>query len=277
MSETRAGAYGLSFGPPVEPSYLVAAPEHWPQWHLEWRLHRPDAWPPERIGDERALVNLLPRGQVLVDRATATSTLLLPEPPSPHAWVHPYLSSTAVVAARWAGRQSFHAGCFVLDGCAWGVIGERNAGKSSALAWMASHGLAVVCDDILVLDRDRALAGPRCLDLRQSAAEHFGLGTYIGQVGSRERWRAPLPPVSPSYPFKGWVAPNWGNEVAFAGLSATVRMALLLEHRGLLTPEPNDPAWLSLLAKPMVKLVRPRDWGRADEAMRCLLDELRSL
>lgn len=274
MTGTRKGAYGLSFGPPVDPGYLVDVPSDWPRWEVAWQLRPAEEAETQHLGPSSALVNVLPAGQVHIDRDSSRSTFWLPEPPSPHAWAHPYLSSTAVVTARWAGQVSLHAGCFVLDGGAWGVIGERNAGKSSTLAWLASQGVPVLCDDILVVDQDRALAGPRCLDLRRSAWEHFGLGTYIGWVGTRERWRAQLGPVQPSYPLRGWVTPSWGNQVRVRRMTGPERMRQLMAHRGLRIPENNGAPWLGPLALPMYKLTRPADWAEIDKAMQVLLDAL---
>ncbi len=274
MTGARKGAYGLSLGAPVDPTYLVDAPDDWPHWELAWQLRPAEEAEPQHLGPSSALVNVLPAGQVRIDRHASRSTFLLPQPPSPHAWVHPYLSSTAVVAARWAGQVSLHAGCFVLDGGAWGVIGERNAGKSSALAWLASQEVPVLCDDILVVDGDRALAGPRCLDLRRSAWEHFGLGTYIGVVGTRERWRAQLPPLAASYPLRGWVAPTWGDELGVTRMTGPERLKELMTHRGLRLPEADGGPWLGPLALPMYKLTRPTDWAQMDKAMTVLLDVL---
>ncbi len=75
------------------------------------------------------------------------------------------------------GRRSFHTGAFVASGGAWGILGGRDDGKSTMLAWLAVHGHEIVCDDVLIVGQGDALAGPRCIDLRQSAYTHFAMGT----------------------------------------------------------------------------------------------------
>ena len=163
----------------------MTAPSSWPEWHLRWEEAPADRRRTQRLSADEALINLKPAGQVRADFGSRTSTFLLPAEPSPEAWTHPHLSVTAVLAARWLGRRSFHSGAFVAGDGAWGVLGDRGQGKTSTLAWLASHGYPVVCDDILVLDGGTAFAGPRCLDLRETAARHFHMGSYIGRVGTR--------------------------------------------------------------------------------------------
>ena len=80
-----------------------------------------------------------------IERATATTTLYGAPPLPRHSFAHPILGTTAAAHAEWSGRLCFHAGCF-LDGRerAWGVLGEREAGKSSALAWLAARGVPIL-------------------------------------------------------------------------------------------------------------------------------------
>ena len=158
-------------------------------------------------------MNVLPEGHVLIERALRRSTLLLPEEPRPEAWAHPHL---ARLRCSWPGGsvavRSMPAGSSSEDRL--GVVGERGDGKRSILAWLSARGYQVVCDDILVVDGEDAFTGPPCFDLRAGAAGHFHLGTYIGQVGTRERWRVALPPVEARTPLRGWVVPAWGGEVS---------------------------------------------------------------
>ena len=103
--------------------------------------------------------------------------------------MHPYLAPVALVMARWLGREGFHGGGIVAGGGVWGVLGDKTAGKSTTLAWLAREGVGVVSDDVLVIDGGTALAGPRSVDLREEAAERLGVGEPMGRVGQRERWR----------------------------------------------------------------------------------------
>jgi hypothetical protein len=275
MTGAHRGAYGLRLGPPLEDTYLVDVPESWPDWQLTWRRAPLDERQPERVGPDDAVVKLMPNGQVLIDRPSRTSTLLLPTAPRPVAWAHPHLSSTAAVTAWWMGRRSFHAGAFVASGGAWGLLGERGDGKSTMLAWLAAHGHEVVCDDMLLVDQGEALAGPRFIDLRQSASTHFETGTYIGHVGTRRRWRAPLAPIVAKIPLRGWVVLKWGARTDIVSMGAASRLPVLLASRGLRMPEADGlEHWLDLLARPMLSFTRPHEWSAMDSAMALLLDEL---
>jgi len=277
MTEPSRGAYGLRLGPPLAEEELVDAPTSWPQWRMCWQETALERRQTQRIGPDEALLDLTPKGQVLVDRLTSTSTFLLPAPPQPEAWSHPYLSSTALLVAWWSGRRSFHAGAFVAGGGAWAVLGDKEQGKSSILAWLARRGYPVLCDDVLVIDQGQALSGPRCLDLREGASAHFGMGTWIGLVGARERWRVHLPETSPQVPFRGWVAPAWADEVSVGPVKVADRLKRILPHRGLTIPEKDDGKWLDLIARPMLELRRPKSWSSLDLAMSRLLEALPGL
>jgi hypothetical protein len=273
---TGLGAYGLRFdGLPADA--LVAAPEDWEPWTLCWEQAPPEGRAVQRFDADEVLIDIEPGGQARVDRRAASTTLRLAAEPVADALVHPHLASTAVVTAAWFGRQSFHAGAFVLDGGVWAVVGDREHGKSSALAWLAAAGLAVFADDVLVIDAGRALAGPRCLDLRAGAARHFGMGCDIGLVGSRRRWRVRLPAVPAELPFLGWVILQWSDDVDVRPIPVAERLEVLLANRGLRLPEHDPRPWLGLVARPMVCLSRPRDWAAADTAMTALVDRLAAL
>lgn len=276
-TSTARGAYGLRLSQPLEDRFLLDVPADVPAWELQWRPGTYDEGTAERVGEDEAVVNLQPPGRAHIQRHAQRSTLYLENEPKTEAWPHPHLSSTAVVTARWLGRHAFHAGAFVHEGKAWAVLGARNDGKSSALAWLALQGLAVLADDIVLIDQDRVLAGPRCLDLRQSAHEHLQAGTYIGQIGTRERWRIPLGAAPYSAPFAGWIALAWDQDLATPTVRAAQRLPLLLGQRGLLIQETDEVGWLSLLARPMVQLRRPQDWATMGTAIEALLSKLSAL
>lgn len=187
----RLGAYGL-YLPTLggAEGLLVDAPETWGSWQIE--LATGSGRPAEFVDASRARLMCEPSGWVDIERATRTSTLHLPEPPAIAEIAQPRLGITAVVAAYWRGDHRFHAGAFIADGRAWGVLGTKGDGKTSLLATLASMGVQVLADDVLIVDRDlQAFAGPRCIDLRREAALALGIGESIGVVGTRERWRAP--------------------------------------------------------------------------------------
>jgi hypothetical protein len=189
--------------------------------------------------------------------------------------VHPFLAMTAVVHADWSKRLSFHGGAFVLEGQAWGVLGGREQGKSSTLAWLASHGYPIVCDDAIITDGDIVFAGPRCLDLREGSAHHFGIGNYIGVIGARDRWRVPLGPVAAELPLAGWINLDWGDRTGCERMAVREVFHILAEQRALRIGQQNPLGWLDAASKPAFVFRRPRSWDDLDAAMAALLRALR--
>ena len=116
--------------------------------------------PEEEVGEQRARLRLRSGGEIAIDRAERRVLYRVPHPVRPDELVHPYLAPAAAVIARWMGRESMHAGAFAAGGQALGVVGTREAGKSSTLAWLARAGVDVLCDDMLIVDGDAPVAGP---------------------------------------------------------------------------------------------------------------------
>lgn len=252
------GLYGLRL-PDLSGAHdlLVAAPARWRPWRI---VRQPGAGEPAdgSIGPERARLRVAPQGSVVIDRATRTSVFTMPSPPTDTELAHPYLAATAAIAARWDGWQSFHAGGFVVAGRVWGVLGERGVGKSSLLAALARLGVPVASDDLLVIRDGLALAGPRCIDLREHSATGLRMGHTIGLVGTRERWRIPLPEVAAELPLAGWVTLEWGDRTSFQQVAPGERFPRLLENVTVVLEPPDPPSVLALSALPMVTLCRPR-------------------
>src|ERR1019366_7601680 len=192
-----------------------------------------------------------------IERGAGCATFMLGQRPSDGALVHPHLASVAVVAAHWLGRETFHAGAFLAGGGVWGVLGDKEAGKSSLLASLALAGVPVVSDDILVLDQMTALAGPRSIDLRAGAARHLAVGEAVGVMGTRERWRLVLGPIAAEAPMRGWVLLRWDTDTGVRALSGSERLIKLAAHRGgrLYPPEPG--LLVALSALPVLELRRP--------------------
>jgi hypothetical protein len=153
------------------------------------------------------------------------------------------------------------------------LLGEREHGKSSAIAWLAGRGVPVFADDVLVIRGGTALAGPRSLDLRRPASDYFGLGSYVGVVGTRERWRHHLEPVPPELPFAGFVALRWDSDVAIEPVAVSDRLRIL-GRSATLVAAGAELAWLDLLSLPMLALRRPKTWEAIDEAMNSVLDAI---
>jgi hypothetical protein len=270
---TRRGAYGLALaGLPDAGDLLVDAPEAWPLWHID-RRRGDDAATGQMDGDSASLP-LDPSGRLEVGRDAAHATLTLPDPPSDAQVAHPYLAPIAAIAAHWSGRLSFHAGAVAVDGAAWALLGDRGAGKSSLLASLAGAGLDVLADDLVVVTDGRALAAPRCVDLREDAARALGAGALIGRAGGRDRWRVGLGSVPAEVPFAGFVELGWGQDVAVAQTPPHERVPLLLRSLALRTAAVDREALLDFVAAPMLRLARPRRWDAQPAAVEALVAAL---
>ena len=180
---------------------------------------------------------------------------------------------TAPLACCSDSRESLHAGAFVGRGGAWALLGEREAGKSSTLAWLAKAGREVVCDDMLILEGGSAYFGPRSVDLRRETAERLGAGAEIGLAGARERWRLRVGPgATEPEPLAGCIFLEWGERVELEELSGPERLERLFVHRGLRLPPTDPSALLDVAARPGYQLRRPRGWEGLDDAVELLLE-----
>ena len=273
------GVYGLSLPDLAQATdLLLEAPARWTRWQLECLEGR--GMPEELVTDTQGRLRLAPEGWVDVDRAARKSTLHLPLTPTLGALAHPYLASTAITVAHWHNFSSFHAGAFLLDGRAWGVLGNRGTGKSTLLATLCLRETPILSDDVLIIGGDLlAFAGPRCIDLRRETAEALQAGEYQGMMGTRERWRLPLGSVEAEVPFAGWICPVWG-EPDFAIVPLEQRVATLAENLALRVEQHADSAisrLMDLFALPMVRFSRPREISRLDRETERLLSRLRAV
>lgn len=265
------GAYGLRVCGVVDAqAALVHAKPGWP--HLRIIVEQGDPpVTPEQVTDERAEVILKTGGRLIVDRHAGTARYVVPRPLTDDELVHPFLAPAAAVMAHWLGRLSFHAGAFVAGGGAWGIVGDREAGKSSLLAWMARDGHEIVTDDILVLENGSTYAGPRSIDLRRDAAARLGIGTALGVVGTRPRWRVALPQVSDGLPLRGWIFLGWGAEPQTRRLAGSECLRRLVANVGLRRTGSDPGALLQLAGLPAWDFRRPKDWARMGESTERLL------
>ena len=268
------GAYGLALeGVDAARRFLLPAAPGWPRFRIENRSGRLERIT-DRLGEDRAEIVLRSGGVLFLDRTEARAEFVTPEPLSADELAHPGLAPVAAVTARWLGRQSFHAGAFVLGDEVWALLAEREGGKSTTLAWLAAHGHRIVCDDMLVLDGDAAYEGPRVLDLRSESAQRLGLGDYRGRVGLRERWRVELDAVPDGARFRGWIFLVWGDDVGVEPVRASDRLPRLAPHLGLRVPPAHPERLLELAALPSWEFRRPHGWSRFDEAGERLLAAL---
>jgi hypothetical protein len=205
--------------------------------------------------DTKALA-LVGGGRLLLDRATRSAVFETPESLDDDELVHPYLAPAAAVMAGWEGWDAFHAGAFASDGRAIAILGPREQGKSTLLATLAREGVPIVTDDVLVIERGVAQAGPRCIDLRHA---HTGLlpadaGTEPSRSGTRPRVR--LPALETDAELAGWVALEWGTRLELEPLRPSRRLHRLASSHSR-AGEPRDEALLELARLPGWELRRP--------------------
>ena len=276
MTRSSRGGYGFRVeGVGSGQRLLVDVPSDWPLLTLRTVLGF-DAGHPVGVDENRARIRVHD-GLVEIDRRRGEALFTARQKPTPDALVHPHLAPVAAIAARWRRHESFHAGAVILGDGAWAVMGAKGSGKSSLLAWLALNGHAVLTDDLLVIDADgNALAGPRSIDLRESAAQRFGVGEPLGVIGARERYRMVVGPVPASVPLRGFIRLAWGGAPTVTPVPPAWRPAGLAAQRAVRLI-PRDPDLLvHLSALPMVELRRPREWGRAADAADQLLCALAS-
>ena len=273
--EPPGGAYGFRVsGVPQARSLLVDAPGGWPALDLAVRITSEASPTADRVDAVSAAVRLRAGGWAELDRASSSVVFCMSERPSDEALVHPHLAAPAIVAAHWLGRESFHAGAFMLGGAAWVVLADKDSGKSSLLASLALTGVSVIADDVVILADRTVMAGPRSIDLRGEASRALGQGRSLGRVGLRERWRMSLDPVAPEVPLAGWITLSWGERVVVQPISGSRRLEALLAHRAIRLAPPEPKLMLELPSLPMFELSRPRRWDLADQATRTVLEAL---
>lgn len=267
----RYGAYGLALAG-AAPELLVPAPAGWAPWRLVRRVGEA-AHAADELTDERAVVVFRHGGEVEIERERARATFTLPFALPDADLAHPYLAPVAAIVSRWLGRAPLHGGAFVAGNGAWGVLADREGGKSSLLAALAREGYAIVSDDLLVTDGSTVCAGPRALDLRAAAAARLGLGTPLGLVGARERWRVQLPEVAAFVPLRGWIFPAWSGEVRADAVPVQERLRRLTAARAVARP-PDARLLLRLASLPGYELRRPQDWDALPATLGTLLEAI---
>lgn len=259
------GAYGLRIDG-LSTSLLVSpVPASWPRVTL---TQDPDTSPAERSTYTDNAIDLSYESGwgVSLRRETGTITFQVRRRVPDDELVHPLLAPAAMHFAAWLGHAAFHGGAFVRHGRAFGVLAERNHGKSTTLARLAASGTPVLVDDALVVDNGIALAGPRCIDLRPEAVSDDSLESVRGD--GRRRLR--LPPIEPSYPLGGVFVLRWDDELSLEPLPPSERLIALARH---CRPEVGrTPALLELSRLPVWRVQRPRDPACLDDVCDRLLE-----
>jgi hypothetical protein len=252
------GAYGLRLsGVSGLDEFLVDAPAGWTPVELVLRsgtVETSEGWTEGR----RARFVTLSGGLIELDLDRGEAILTAANVPTAEEIVHPYLSSVGAMAGYLKAQESFHAAAVEVAGGAWGVVGDREAGKSSTLAAFTVAGFPLICDDTLVVSAGAALAGPRSIDLREDAARALGLGEELGVVGTRERWRLHVGPVEPEVELRGWIFLEWGDELEVEPLAVPDVLSRLLKQRAVKLPPREPEAMLELASLGGLLLRRPR-------------------
>ncbi len=264
---TIGAAYGFrirSFPPATD--LLNPAPDDWPELEVTQVVEETTIFA-NKLDETSAVVGFLTGGGAFMDRTPRRATLHVPELLTHDELAHPYLAPLASAHAHWMGWLPFHAGGIVVGGRVWGIVGEREAGKSTLLAALAIRGVPVVADDLIVVDGDTVYAGPRTLDLRREAADRFGVGRELGVVGLRERWRFDLPPVALEVPLGGWVFPRWDGSISITRTPPAARITRLAPGRTVLNPDIDALALMRLSAMPAFDFMRPPEWDDMDTGL----------
>jgi hypothetical protein len=187
--------------------------------------------------------------------------------------VHPTLARLGWQLALSRGRDALHAGALLGAAGAWGVVGTKEAGKSTLLGACARAGLDVMSDDALFLDGGSCFAGPRCIDLRPGRADLLEGTTPVRPATPRHRLT--LAPVVGEAPLAGLLFLEWGEAPELERLGPSAATERLLQRRAS-DRLPRDPEVLMGLAGlPAYLLRRSRSWDELDatvELVRRLLE-----
>jgi hypothetical protein len=264
------GAYGLTL-PGLErcPGLLPSPGPSWPEVRVA--RERVGEQPPRTtVDDDGAELRIIDGGALRLDRVAGTATFLTRTPLTDEELAHPYLAPVASYFAGWLGRHALHAGGVCLDGSALGVVGPKEAGKTTTLAWLALQGCEVLADDMLIIDDGRALAGPRALDLRPDAVRILDLLDRTREGRGGERRRLELGPVAHEVRLDGLVFLAWGDRVELTALPPSERLQRIAGATSPRRPG-GERAPIDLVRLPAWELRRPRNVAALPEVLDRLL------
>jgi hypothetical protein len=272
IATRRRGAFGIALtdGLGAGDVAMPIAEPGWPSWTLQWT---PDLTTPPASGVQRLPVDV--GGFLDVDLDAACVMIGTPVEPSPSAVMHPWLSTIAALVAHHNGCDTFHGGGVIIDGAAWVVFGAKEAGKSTALAWLVRHGGRLLSDDLVVVKGDHVLSGPACLDLRPKSAAHFKAGIREELLPGRVRWREWYDAPPAVVPLAGFVLPSWGTEVSADSVPVPDRLRWIIDNRAVHAVTGGETSLLRLVTEPMIAWQRPQDFAAIDQAGNRLLEVMR--
>ena len=251
----RLGAYGLSVrGLAGAAPWMQPQPPDAPEMHVRVRTGGGDDQP-SRVDDGSADLRLLGGGRMRARRGDTAVDYLLPAVPPDGDLLHPYLAPAAALWWRWSGREAVHGGAFEGRDGAVLVLGEKEAGKSTTLAWLANAGAAILTDDLAILDGQHVLAGPRSIDLRPAAT--VPPASTAVRAGARSRVTLPTAPARS--PLAGVAVLVWGHVVDVTAVPVEQRWPVLAPQRMYPSLGADPVSLLDLVAAPMTQFTRPRD------------------
>ena len=228
----------------------------------------PGSLPPARLTGDSATLLLTGGGRLEMERASNQFHFFFPERPADHDLLHPYFTAAAALFWQWRGSEALHAGALTTPAGAVLLLGEKGAGKSTTLGWLALHaGVPVLTDDLAVLHGRTVLAGPAMVDLRPEADSGDGRSVL---VRNGERRRLTLGDAAAA-PLAGIVVLEWAETVILTEVPLAARFETLCRHRAYTTLAPDPLGLLELASTPMVRGGRPKNLSRLPSfAERCL-------
>lgn len=229
----------------------------------------------EHVDEQRVAYGVRGAASMLVERDPPSVLFDLTEEPIPDAVIHPLGTIPLAILARWRGDVTLHAGGFATRVGAWGLLGEREAGKSTMLAALAQHDVPLLSDDLLAILDGEVWPGPSCVDLRPDVAERFPRAQNLGIVGGRRRFRLVTPPAERRLPLRGIFVLAWhdGPGITVEEVTTEERLRLLYSAEYVALVGPADPQKiLQLLHVPVWRIARPRTWEATDQAVEAILD-----
>lgn len=262
------GAYGLRIdGLPGARQWMQRLPGTAPRLGLGVEVGTASRCPSTYDGDAADL-RLIPGGRLVARRSSEDVRLRLPAVPPDSDLLHPYLAPAAALRWRWSGREAVHAGVFEGSDGAVLLLGGKEAGKSTTLAWLAGEGVTVLADDLAILNGSRVLSGPRSIDLRSP-------GPVSVRCGQRQRLT--VPPAPASLPLAGVAVLEWGDRVEVSPLARTQLWEALMPQRMFPALGADPASLLDLVASPAYRFIRPRTRGSVAETGRALMSTFGSM
>jgi hypothetical protein len=224
---------------------------------------------PSRVDARSADIRLLGGGRLQARRGDGLVGCLLPVRPPDEDLLHPYLAPAAAPLGRWAGREAIHGGAFAARGGAVLLVGGKEAGKSTTLAWLSRAGVTVMSDDLAVLDGGDVLAGPPC---DRSPATGGGGGGGAHRPGRRPTSRH-TPAGSRRPALAGVAVLEWGPRFEVERVPVDRRMGYLAPQRSFPSLDANGATLLELLSVPTVRFTRPAGLASLARVGRAMMEE----